>query len=269
MFYRRSISFRFLIPALLIVVIGGLAVLAARKAVDVEALPEPANTGPARAVSRYRNLSLQPEAAKLSTRLGQRFIGSDSDVAVLIGEVITNEARVPVRVIRRQDKQGESVEITMNGKPLAWSPSHNSQTDGSVSEFERSLLQRIVYDSPDAFILAQLRGASYQVVGKNVRADRGGADNYDGPLWTVVRVSHSGADSVAKPESPARLFYINSRTGLLDKIVSEVQGEQVVATLDGWVTDTGETFPSTVRWSNNGRQIMEFKVITFVRPNAK
>ena len=273
MFYRRSIPLRFLIPALLVVVIGGLGVLAARKEADVEALRLPAlehtNARPARAVSRYRNLSLQPEAAKLSTRLGQRFIASDSDLAVLIGEVVTNETRVPMRVIRRQDKRGESVEIAVNGKALAWSPAHNYLTVGSVSDFERSLIQRIVYDSADAFILAQLRGASYQVVGKNVRADRGGADNYHGPLWTVVRVSHSGADSVAKPESPARLFYINSRTGLLDKIVSEVAGEEVVATLDGWVAETGETFPSIVRWSRGGRQLMEFRVITFVRPNAK
>lgn len=243
MFYRRSPSPRFLIPALLVVAIGVFAVMAARKD----------TARPAKAVSRYRNLSLQPEAAKLSARLGQRFIGSDSDVAVLIGEVVTSETRVPVQVIRRQDKQGEAVEITTNGKPLAWS----------------SLVERIVFDSADAFILAQLRGASYQVVGKNVRADRGGADNYDGPLWTVVRVSYSGVDSVTKPESPARLFYIDSRTGLLDKIVSEVRGEEVVATLDGWVTDGGETFPSVVRWSSGGRQIMEFKVITFVRPNAK
>lgn len=272
MYFHRSSRILLLLPALL-VVIGGLVVLGARKETEVQALPSPAqrtaNHGPARAVSGYRNLSLQPEAAKLSARMGQRFIGSDSDVSVLIGEVSSSETRVPVRVVRRQDKRGESVEFTANGKPLAWSPSQNSMANSPLSEFERSLIERIVFDSADAFILAQLRGASYQVVGKNVRADRGGADNYDGPLWTIVRVSHSSADSDAKPESPARLYYINSRTGLLDKVITEVRGEEIVATLDGWVTVNGETFPSIVRWSNGGRQIMEFKVITFVRPNVK
>lgn len=274
MFHGRSISVRFLISALWVVVIGGIAVFAARNGSDDVRVPEsPAresvSIGPAKAASRFRNLSFQPEAAKLGVKLGQRFIGSDSDVSVLIGEVVTNETRAPVRVIRRQDKQGEAVEITGNGKSLAWSASHGSKTVASPNDPDRSLIERVVFDSVDAFVLAQLRGASYQVVAKNVRADLGGTDDYDGPLWTVVRVGYAGADIEAKPEAPFRFYYINARTGLLDKVVSEVQGEEVVANLDGWIIEGGETFPSVVRWSTGGRQIMEFKVITFVRPNAK
>lgn len=273
MFHGRSLSTRFLIPALFVVVAGGIAVLAARSSSDDAQAPqsparEAVSTGPAKAASRFRNLSFQPEAARLGVKLGQRFTGSDSDVSVLIGEVVTNETRVPVRIIRRQDKRGESVEITRNGKSLAWTASPGSKAS-SFNESDRSLIERVVFDSADAFVLAQLRGASYQVVAKNVRADLDGADNYDGPLWTVVRVGYSGADIETKPETPFRFYYINSRTGLLDKVISEVQGEEVVATLEDWITEGGETFPSVVRWSIGGRQIMEFKVITFVRPNAK
>lgn len=193
MFHRRSLSILLLTCGLLVVVIGGIAVLAAHNGSnDVPAPQSPArefiSIGSARAASRFRNLSFQPEAAKLSVKLGQRFIGSDSDVSVLIGEVTTNETRVPVRIIRRQDKQGESVEITGNGKSLAWSASHTSNADDSPTELDRSLIERVVFDSVDAFVLAQLRGASYQVMARNVRADLGGADDYDGPLWTVVRV---------------------------------------------------------------------------------
>lgn len=259
MLYRRSLSIRFLIPALLVGAIGVFAVLAARKD----------TAEPARATPGYRNLSLQPEAARLSTRLGRRFTGSDSDVSVMIGEVVTNETRTPVRVIRRQDQRGEAVEITTNGKQVAWSPSQNSTANRSLSEFERSLIEKVVFDSADAFVLAQLRGASYQVMARNVRADLGGADNYNGPLWTVVRVGYSNADMETKPETPFRFYYINSRTGLLDKVVSESNGEEVTATLDGWFTENGETFPSVIRWSIGGRQTMELKIITFVRPNAK
>jgi hypothetical protein len=226
-------------------------------------------TGPARATSRFRNLSLQPEAGKLSMRLGQRFIGSESDVSVLIGEVTTGENRFPLRVVRKQDKRGESVEISANGRALAWSALERAKSDTPVTEFDRSLVERLVFDSADAFVLAQLRGASYHVIGKNVRADLGGADNYNGPLWTVVRVSYAGADSEAKPKSEARVFYINSRTGLVDKVISEVGGEEVEATLDGWTTQDGETFPSLIRWSIAGRQIMEFKVINFDRSSAR
>lgn len=273
MFLRRSLSI-WLVPSLLLVVVaGGLAALAARQnAQDIQSPSEPrelSTIGPAPATSRFPQLSLQPEAAKLSIRLGQRFIGSEPCVSVLIGEITAGETRTPIRVVRKQDKRGESVEISTNGRAFVWSTSHGTSAETSVSEFDRSLMERLVFDSADAFVLAQLRGASYQVVGKNVRADIGGADNYNGPLWTVVRVSYARSDSEAKPESVARSYYIDSRTGLVDRVISEVRGEEVQAILDGWTTEEGETFPSLIRWSIAGRQIMEFKVINFHRSSSK
>jgi len=271
MVVRRSLTLWPVASVLLVLVVCGLATMPSRpNGYDIR-LPQSLQsgsltTGPARATSRFRNLSLQPEAAKLSRRVGQRFIGSESDVSVLIGEVITGETRVPLRVVRRPDKRGESVEISANGKSLTWNADYGFN---AATEFERSLIERVVFDSADAFVLAQLRGASYHVIGKNVRADFGGADNYDGPLWTVVRVSYADADSDTKPESTARVFYINSRTGLVDKVVSEARGEEVEAALDGWTTEKGETFPTLIRWSIAGRQIMEFKVINFDRSSGK
>jgi hypothetical protein len=271
MFRSRRLSIWLLTSVLFVVVLSGLAALAARRnAQDIQPQQrESLTTGPARATSRFRNLSLQPEAAKLSIRLGQRFIGSESDLSVLVGEITTGETRIPLRMARDQDKRGESVEISANGRSLVWSALHGAKGDTPITEFDRSLVERLVFDSADAFVLAQLRGASYQVIGRNVRADLGGADNYNGPLWTVVRVSYAGADSEARPESTARVFYINSRTGLVDKVVSEINSEEVEATLGEWTTNEGETFPSLIRWSSGGRQIMEFKVINFARSNAR
>jgi hypothetical protein len=268
---RHSLSIWLVTSVLLVVVIGVMATLAARR--DDMQLPQSQQhesaTGPAQATSRFRNLSLQPEAAKLSRRLGKRFIGSASDVSVLIGEITTSEARIPLRVLRKQDERGESIELSLNGKALVWDASHGAKGDAAVTEFDRSLVERLVFDSPDAFVLAQLRGASYQVIGKNVRADLGGADNYTGPLWTVVRVSYASAASTANPESVARVYYIDSRTGLVDKVISEVDGEEIEAALDGWTTREGETFPSLIRWRIGGRQIMEFKVVNFDRSSGK
>ncbi len=269
MIRRPSISIGLMTSVLLVVVVGGLAALAAHgNRHDIQPPQsqqhESLTNGPARATSRFRNLSLQPEAAKLSKRLGQRFIGSDSDASVTIGEITTGETRIPARVLRKQDERGESVEISVNARSLVWNALHGAKSDGPLTEFDRSLIERLVFDSADAFVLGQLRGASYQVIGKNVRADLGGADNYSGPLWTVVRVSYTGADG-AKPENVTRVFYIDSRTGLIDKVISEVGGEEIEAILGGWSTQDGESFPSLVRWSIGGRQVMEFKVINFNR----
>jgi len=267
----RSISL-WLLLSLLFVIASGLAVLAARKdKSDTETLESRPREVPLEGVavdaSRVRNLSLQPEAAKLSKKLGQRFVNSDSDMSVLIGEVATVDARVPVRVVRRQDKLGESVEVTTNGKNLSWSAA--AGLNDGPTELDQSLIERIAFDSADAFILAQLRGAAYQIVGKNVRSDLGGADNYDGPLWTVVRVSYAPTVQGTGPESSARLYYINSRTGFLDRVISVAHGEEIEANLEGWTTESGETFPSLVRWSSSGRQIMEFRLVNFVRSSAR
>ena len=268
MFLRRPLSIWLLTSVVAVVVAGGLAALAARRnGYDIQPLQQRESlTRPDRGA---RNLSLQPEAARLSRRLGQRFIRSDSNVTVLIGEVTTGGTRVPVRVVRTQDQRGESVEIGANGRTLVWSAAAGPQGNEAITEFDRSLVERLVFDSADAFVLAQLRGASYQVIGKNVRADLGGADNYDGPLWTVVRVSYAGANSDAKPKSAARVFYINSRTGLIDKVISEIDGEEIEAILDGWTTVKGESFPSVIRWSTAGHQLMEFKVINFERSSVR
>jgi hypothetical protein len=269
MFLSRRLSLWLLRSVLLVVVLGSLAALAAWRDNPLQMTQrESLTTGPARAPSRFRNLSLQPEAAKLSIRLGQRFIGSESDVSVLIGEITTGETRIPLRLVRKQDKRGESVELDVNGRALAWNAANGTKGD-TVTEFDRSLVERLVFDSADAFVLAQLRGASYQVIGRNVRADLGGADNYNGPLWTVVRVSHAGADSEEKPDSVARVYYINSRTGLVDKVISKIRGEEVEATLESWTSKEGEAIPSLIRWSTAGRQIMEFKVVNFDRTTAR
>jgi hypothetical protein len=56
---------------LLVVLVGGLAALAARQnAYEIQPPQqrELSTTGPSQATSRFRNLSLQPEAAKLSKR---------------------------------------------------------------------------------------------------------------------------------------------------------------------------------------------------------
>ena len=128
MFVRRFLTVWIAASVFLVVVVGGLVALAARQnAYDIQ-LPqrELLTTGPSRATSRFRNLSLQPEAAKLSRRLGQRFIGSESDVSVLIGEVTTGDTRFPLRIVRKQDERGESVEISANGRALVWSASHGA-----------------------------------------------------------------------------------------------------------------------------------------------
>ena len=125
------------------------------------------------------------------------------------------------------------------------------------------LIERLVLDSPDQFVLAQLRGASYYTVSHNVRADVGGSDNYNGPLWDVVRVQEPETDATRRSLSNWRLYYINVESGLIDKIVSEAGGERIEANVLQWSDQAGEKVPSHIVWKRGNEKVQEFRLTSF------
>lgn len=172
--------------------------------------------------------------------------------------------RQVVRIIRRQMDDSEQVEINLAGSrsPLTWEAGQGAKEAGESAGSERDLIERLVLDSPDQFVLAQLRGASYQTIGRNVRPEEAG-DDYSGPLWNIVRVNDPQHDEQKRARSPWRLYYINTRTGLIDRIVSEVGGERIEAMLSGWKEVNGEKVPGEITWSRQGQTIMQFRLSNF------
>src|SRR6185312_5042102 len=103
-------------------------------------------------------------------------------------------------------------------------------------------------DNPDQFVLAQLRGASYYTIARNVRADAGGSENYTGPLYDVIRMEEPQNQGARRLLSNSRLYYINVQTRLIDKIVSALKGETIEANILEWTDQSGEKFPSHIVW---------------------
>lgn len=213
-----------------------------------------------------RNLSLQPEAFKLSRRLGNRFASSRQTSSTVVGTLTTGTLQQSVNVVRSQTSTGENVGIGMAGAvgTLTWSDVDGPKaSSSSLNEGQRTLIERLVLDSPDQFVLAQLRGASYYTVSRNVRADLGGSDNYDGPLWDVIRVEEPETEASRRPLSNSRLYYINVQTGLIDKIVSEVRGEKIEANVLEWSDQGGEKVPSRIVWKRGKETVQEFHLTSF------
>lgn len=210
---------------------------------------------------RGRNLSLQPAALGLGRRLGRRFLRTGREVTVLDGTLNVGGDGRRVVVRRVQDDAGEQVEIHVadQGAPLVWDAVNGTTRVGRPPDAEAvALAERIALDGPDQFVLAQLRGASYAVVGRGVRADEGGGEAYNGPLYDVVRVGEPARED----GSPTawRLYYIDAKTGLLDKVVTEEGGERIEAALSGWAEREGEWQPSRITWSRQGQVFMELAV---------
>lgn len=211
-----------------------------------------------------RNLSLQPEAFNLSRRLGKRFSPGKREQSVLVGTLLLSTERREVQITRKQTDDGEQVEIALNGSPgaLTWNAEQGARSAGERAGSDRDLIERMVLDSPDQFVLAQLRGASYYTIARNVRPD-GAGDNYSGPLWNIVRVDDPQGDEQKRARSPWRLYYINTSTGLIDRIVSEIGGERVTSELSDWTEVGGEKMPGQITWTRQGQTIMQFRLTNF------
>lgn len=215
-----------------------------------------------RSRKKLRNLVLQPEAAAVHRRLGNRF-KSDNAQSVVIGNVTVSGDQQPVTIIRSQTDSGEMVEVLLAARKFSWTDAEGIRSIQSAeTETDRLLVERLVFDSPDQFVLAQLRGASYQTIVRNLRPVDAG-DDYAGPLWTMVRVNDPQTLESAAPKSPWRLFYINSKSGLIDRVECDVDGQRVETSFLQWTEQNGEKVPSHIRWATNGETLMEFQLTSF------
>ncbi len=212
---------------------------------------------------RYRNLSLQPEAFNLSRKLGRRFGATNSEVSIITGTLQIGAQSQPVQITRRQSERGERLEIALGTLLFTWSETEGAKSGGSrASGAVRLLIERLAFDSADQFVLAQLRGASYYTIARGVRPDDAGDA---GPVWTVVRVDDPDRDEQRRPQSRWRLYYLNSSTNLIDKVVSEIQGQRVEANFSQWTEVEVERVPFRITWTSEGQTLMEFQLLSFTR----
>jgi len=244
-----------ILVALLIglIVCGTSLLLLARAASTNTTGPVTSNALPTqRTTPRGRNLALQPEAFRLSQRLGKRFTGAGVDAAELSATLTIGSNRQSVSLVRRQSDTGERVEVTVDGSALSWSATEGARSSGGVPTLaERTLIERLALDSADQFVLAQLRGAAYYTVLRHVMADDGSA------VWNVVRIDDPEPDEARRPLNRWRLYYLNIQTELVDKVVYESGGVPVETIFSNWLEQGGEKTPGRIRWLRQGQVVME------------
>lgn len=247
--------------------LGGICLAAAiglpKNARDTSSQTVPRIPSPNR---RLRSLTLQPDAAKLARAVGKRFAADKKTQSVLTGSMIFNGLSHTISMIRQQRDDGEQVIIYLDGSqsPLKWAADTGAVSGSErATAAEREFVERVVADSPDQFVLSQLRGASYFTVAQNVRPAEAN-DGYEGPLWNVVRVNDRGRDETTKVGSSWRLYYLNVSSGLIDRIISETGGETIEAQLSAWTNYQGELMPAQIVWRRGPTVIMEFRLNNFV-----
>ena len=209
--------------------------------------------------ARHRNLMLKPEAFSVSRQLGNRFKSASRSVSTAVGTLTIDRKEHPVTLVRRQTDSGEIVEVHIGNRGLKWDHQEGlTEASGRTTDEERLLAERLILDSPDQFVLAQLRGAGYFTVARNVRPTDAG-DDYSGPLWNLVRVDEpQQQDENLRALSTWRIYYINVHTGLPDRIEYQLNGQDIRTDFVEWTDQNGELTPVHVRWSSGGQVIMEY-----------
>jgi hypothetical protein len=133
---------------------------------------------------------------------------------------------------------------------------------GSLSAEDLRVVESIVRDSVEHFIAGQARGDATLHLGDMFRADDGSNQNYDGPFHDILRVD----DAFETPEGTKTrptLFYLDSRTGLLEKIVYEREEGKIEVEFGGWITIANQKTPGRIVWKENG-SVTNQLVITHV-----
>lgn len=208
-------------------------------------------------------LSFQPVADKLRHQLGERFTKPGRERQTLLGTLTVGAQQLPAVIVRTQNDDGEQVGIALGPGPasLTWSSADGAKSGASLADgVERQLIERLALDSADQFVLAQFR-SSYRTIATGVVPKGAGVlGDYSGPAWDVVLVSEPDSPARGKPMSSSRLYYINTATGLLDKVVSREHGQAVSAEFSGWVNQGGEKVPTHIGWRRNDQLVMEFNL---------
>jgi hypothetical protein len=183
------------------------------------------------------------------------------EASLLVGTLVVDGERMPIRMLRRQNDDGEDLSISLNSEQalLTWDDKLGPRSRGAkAGGLEQLIIERLALDSPEQFVYAQVRGVSYDTLARDVRPESaGGADGYSGQLWNLVRLEEPTDESREKPISRWRVYHINTKTGLIDQITSQEDGQTIIAELTDWTVSDGESAPTRIIWKRDGKTIMD------------
>jgi len=260
--YLWGVAFLLIVPSIAVAVLVQFLTPSRPNTLAIAQAPQ------TRATQR-RNLFLQPEAAAMAQRIGRRFATDRNERSTIEAVVTISGVPQALTIVRQQTSSGERVEIrkaALSGT-LSWEKDEGARVSGSpAADGERKLIERVVFDSVDQFILAQLRGASYRIIASNVRPTDAG-DDYSGPTWTIIRINDPQPDATKRGESSWRLYYLNSSTGLIDRIESEVQRQLITAEIVEWSQIGEEKVPREIVWNRDGQRLMQYTLTNFTFGN--
>ena len=137
-----------------------------------------------------------------------------------------------------------------------------TSAQANLSEEEENLVDSLLHDRLETFLINAAKGQLVRLVAQNVRATRDLSPNYAGPRYDVY---DQVARVDARASSPERLkrFFIDSRTGQLFRVVYHVirggKTAQVETIFTQWTTMQGQSSPQVIERRHDGIPVFTYR----------
>jgi hypothetical protein len=122
-------------------------------------------------------------------------------------------------------------------------------------EFDEDLIETLVHGSAEHFFNTQMQGMATRLLGSHFLLHRGSTADYNGPHYDVYKV--------AEEKEQPKLYYFNSDTLLLERVVYEIDRNgatvKVEERLGNWTSEKGQQVARRIERFENGES--EFVLI--------
>lgn len=218
--------------------------------------PTPLTISPQQLLPRFRGL-LQKLGNRLTTPGEENTVMTGSMTWSAGGTVQTSSIIVTTQLGGkvRIDNLTAGTSIGSDGTTL-WAKS------GSLSAEDTALLEVVLNDNMEHFLLWHASGGGSRLLGARFRFDNGSTPNYTGSYYDVYALAdYVLGQSAAAPRWTA--YCINADLGFLERVQYRASSNgspvSIETVLTGWQAFQGESFPTQIQNFSNGAMVFSIQ----------
>lgn len=214
--------------------------------------------------TNYVNRSrLSPKLIMHLNALGNRLEKPGKERLTIMGELrssASSERREITATLEFPDKLRLGIQNGHQNRLITFADQETKTTP--FTDYELDLIESLSYDSAEHFFNAQMQGNAMRFLGSRFRMDDGSSQDYNGPYYDVYKIAdHINASG---EERPAKLYYFNSDTLLLERVtyvVNRYGSEINVETkLSDWRDEDGQKVARCLERLENGRSVFVLNI---------
>lgn len=212
-------------------------------------------------IGRGRAQQLRADVALLLDNHGDR-LTRDGKERLAIAATLSRGGKAS-GAVRLLLEAPDKVRIEESGAVFGSDGDDRWKGGGTAAKDELDLIETLLYDSMDRFLIGQSEGLPTRLLGTRFRADGRTGGNYVGVLYDVFDVEEQVRDRGAKRRLSKR-FFVNSDSQRLERVEYAVDAPSgrlhVAVQLANWRRIDGNDIPGSVVRYENGVETHKLEI---------